>query len=167
MLFALFCKFRSSICESYICYKCCRERLWRSEKSVISMSSGSKGKPSETGFIMGSEFEKQDSSIISIFLEFLGFDDLIGFKSSLEEECHYINEGSLWYGRRIGSKMMGFKEKMMGFCTSFCCCHGLCHFKWGYLALAWSFLHFILSCCTLLIMYSTPCSFYSCCFFSL
>ena len=75
------------------------------------MSSGSKGKPSETGFIMGSEFEKQDSNIISIFLEFLGFDDLIGFKSSLEEECHYINEGSLWYGRRIGSKMMGFKGK--------------------------------------------------------
>ena len=61
---------------------------------------------------MGSEFEKQDSDIISIFLEFLGFDDLIGFKSSMEEECHYINEGSLWYGRRIGSKMMGFKEKI-------------------------------------------------------
>ena len=60
---------------------------------------------------MGSEFEKQDSNIISIFLEFLGFDDLIGFKSSMEEECHYINEGSLWYGRRIGSKMMGFKGK--------------------------------------------------------
>ena len=75
------------------------------------MSSGSEGKPSETGFIMGSEFEKQDSNIISIFLEFLGIDDLIGFKSSLEEECHYINEGSLWYGRRIGSKMMGFKGK--------------------------------------------------------
>ena len=75
------------------------------------MSSGSKGKPSETGFIMGSEFEKQDSNIISIFLEFLGFDDLIGFKSSLEEECHYINKGSLWYGRKIGSNMMGFKGK--------------------------------------------------------
>ncbi|KAF3957743.1 hypothetical protein CMV_017270 [Castanea mollissima] len=61
---------------------------------------------------MGSEFEKQDSDIISIFLELLGFDDLIGFKSSMEEECHYIVEGSLWYGSRIGSKMMGFKEKI-------------------------------------------------------
>ncbi|KAM4087803.1 hypothetical protein ACB094_07G023200 [Castanea mollissima] len=70
------------------------------------------GKPSETGFIMGSEFENQDSDIISIFLELLGFDDLIGFKSSMEEDCHYIVEGSLWYGRRIGSKMMGFKEKI-------------------------------------------------------
>ena len=78
---------------------------------------------------MGSEFEKQDINIISIFLELLRFDDLIGFKSCMEEECHYIDEGSLWYGRRIGSKMMGFKEKMMGFCTSFCCCRGLCHFK--------------------------------------
>ncbi|KAF3949690.1 hypothetical protein CMV_024472 [Castanea mollissima] len=61
----------------------------------FSHPSGSKGKPSEAGFIMGSEFEKQDSNIISIFLELLGFDDLIGFKSSMEEGCHYINEGSL------------------------------------------------------------------------
>nr|POE67651.1 zinc finger ccch domain-containing protein 66 [Quercus suber] len=84
---------RSSNCESYICYKCCRETLCE-------------------GFIMGSEFEKQDNNIISIFLELLGFDDIIGFKSSMEEECHYFNKGSLWYGRRIGSKMMGFKEKI-------------------------------------------------------
>ena len=66
------------------------------------MSNGSKGKPSKAGFIIGSEFEKQDSNIISIFLELLGFDDLIGFKSSMEKGCHYINVGSLWYGRRIG-----------------------------------------------------------------
>ena len=59
---------------------------------------------------MGIEFEKQDSDIISNFLELLGFDDLIGFKS-MEEKCHDIDEASLWYGRRIGSKMMGFKEK--------------------------------------------------------
>ena len=85
------------------------------------------GKPRETGFIMGSEFE-QDSNIILIFLGLLRFDDLIGFKSCMEEDCHYIDEGSLWYGR-IGSKMMGFKEKMMGFYSSFCCCRGLCHFK--------------------------------------
>ena len=80
-------------------YKCC----------------GSKRKPSKTGFIMGFimgiEFEKQDSDIISNFLELLGFDGLIGFESSMEEECHDIDEASLWYRRRIGSKMMGFKEK--------------------------------------------------------
>uniref|UniRef100_A0A7N2MV62 R13L1/DRL21-like LRR repeat region domain-containing protein n=1 Tax=Quercus lobata TaxID=97700 RepID=A0A7N2MV62_QUELO len=60
------------------------------------MCSGSKQKPSEIGFIMGIEFEKQDSNIISIFLELCSFDDLIGFKSSVEEECHDIDEASLW-----------------------------------------------------------------------
>ena len=75
------------------------------------MCSGSKWKPSKTGFIMGNEFEKQDSDIISNFLELLGFDDLIGFKSSMEEECHDIDEASFWNRRRIGSKLMGFKEK--------------------------------------------------------
>ena len=78
---------------------------------MISNYSSSKRKPSKTGFIMGIEFEKQDSDIISNFLELLGFDDLIGFKSSMEEECRDIDEASLWYRRRIGSKMMGFKEK--------------------------------------------------------
>nr|POE46632.1 hypothetical protein CFP56_66446 [Quercus suber] len=43
-------------------------------------------------------------NIISIFLELLGFDDLIGFKSDGEKECHDIDEPSLWYGRRIGFK---------------------------------------------------------------
>ncbi|KAF3963554.1 hypothetical protein CMV_012077 [Castanea mollissima] len=31
--------------------------------------------------------------------------------SSMEEEFHDIDEASLWYRRRIGSKMMGFKQK--------------------------------------------------------
>ena len=60
---------------------------------------------------MGNEFEKQDSDIISNFLELLGLDDLIGFKSSMEEECHDSDEANFWYRRRIGSKKMGFKEK--------------------------------------------------------
>ena len=74
------------------------------------MCSGSKQKPSEIGFIMGVEFEKQDSNIISIFLELSGIDDLIGFKSFVEEEWHDIDEASLWYGRRIRSKMMELKR---------------------------------------------------------
>ena len=68
-------------------------------------------KPAETGFIIGIELEKQDSNIILILLELSGFDELIGFKSCVEEECHDIDEANLWYGRRIGSKMMGFEEK--------------------------------------------------------
>ena len=47
---------------------------------------------------------KMVCNIISIFLELLGFDDLIGFKSDVEKECHDIDEPSLWYGRRIGFK---------------------------------------------------------------
>ena len=51
-------------------------------------------------------------NIISIFLELLGFDDLIGFKSDGEKECHDIDEPSLWYmGGELGSKMIGFAEK--------------------------------------------------------
>ena len=69
-------------------------------------------KPSETGFIIGVEFEKQDSNIILILLELSGFDELIGFKSCVEEECCDIDEAKLWYGRRIQSKMMGFEEKI-------------------------------------------------------
>ena len=75
------------------------------------MCSGSKQKPFEIGFIIGVEFEKQDSNITLILLELLSFDDLIGFKSYVEEECHDIDEASLWYGRRTRSKMMGFEEK--------------------------------------------------------
>ena len=56
-----------------------------SEKCVISMCSGCMQKPSETGFIMGSEFEKQDSLQKSFFLELLDFNDLIGFKSNVEK----------------------------------------------------------------------------------
>ena len=47
---------------------------------------------------------KQFAKIFSIFLELSDFDDLIGFKSDVEKECHDIGEASLWYGRRIGLK---------------------------------------------------------------
>ena len=69
------------------------------------MCSGSTQRPSDTSFIVGGEFKKQTvCNIISIFLESLGFDDLIGFKSDVEKECHGIDEPSLWYERRIGFK---------------------------------------------------------------
>ncbi|KAF3963552.1 hypothetical protein CMV_012076 [Castanea mollissima] len=69
--------FECKICT--LCYKHEQHlRLCEGLRSVISMCSGSKWKPSN---------------------------------SSTEEECHDIDEASLWYKRRIGSKMMGFKEK--------------------------------------------------------
>ena len=166
--------------------------MWRFEKSVISMCSGSKQKPSEIGFIMGVEFEKQDSNIISIFLELSGFDDLIGFKSSVEEEWHDIDEASLWYGRRIRSKMMELKRTQPSWllpCLEARVCWiiywklavlmltrlvvwmGFLHlilfllwtllFQLRLLSSCLMLLHFILSCCILLTMYSKACSFYS------
>jgi hypothetical protein len=87
--------------------------LWRFEKRGISMCSGSKRKPSQTGFVMESELEKREGlqPSFSLLLELAACDDLIGFKSVVEEEGHDVDEASLWYGRRIGSKKMGFEER--------------------------------------------------------
>ncbi|KAK8615343.1 hypothetical protein V6N13_069118 [Hibiscus sabdariffa] len=47
----------------------------------------------------------------SDLLELSASNDLIGFKFAIEEEGLDIDGTSLWYGRRIGSKMMGFEER--------------------------------------------------------
>lgn len=75
------------------------------------MCSGSKRKPSSTDSIM--EHEKQEGMrySFSILLELAAFDDLDGFKSAVEEDGHVVDEASYWYGRRIGSKKMGFEER--------------------------------------------------------
>ncbi|KAK6235054.1 hypothetical protein SCA6_010391 [Theobroma cacao] len=77
------------------------------------MCSGSKRKPTQTGFVMEGESHKEDMlpQKFSVLLEFSASNDLIGFKSAIEEEGHDIDEPSLWYGRRIGLKKMGFEER--------------------------------------------------------
>ncbi|XVF05315.1 hypothetical protein REPUB_Repub05bG0161700 [Reevesia pubescens] len=77
------------------------------------MCSGPKRKPTQTGFLMEGESHKEDGfpQEFSVLLEFSASNDLIGFKSAIEEEGHDINEPSLWYGRRMGSKKMGFEER--------------------------------------------------------
>ncbi|XP_038706653.1 zinc finger CCCH domain-containing protein 66-like isoform X2 [Tripterygium wilfordii] len=62
---------------------------------------------------MDYESQKLDGSFrnFSIFLELSASDDLIGFKRAVEEEGHDVNETGFWYGRRIGSKSMGFEER--------------------------------------------------------
>ncbi|KAJ4725572.1 Zinc finger CCCH domain-containing protein [Melia azedarach] len=77
------------------------------------MCSGSKRKPTQTGFIMETDSQKQDGLCynFSILLELTASDDLVGFKTAIEEEGHDIDEPGLWYGRRIGSKIMGFEER--------------------------------------------------------
>ncbi|GAB2214803.1 hypothetical protein Droror1_Dr00019167 [Drosera rotundifolia] len=47
----------------------------------------------------------------SVLLELSASDDLIGFKRAIEEEGRDIDELGMWYGRRIGSKKMGFEER--------------------------------------------------------
>ncbi|KAK8695726.1 hypothetical protein V6N13_000877 [Hibiscus sabdariffa] len=47
----------------------------------------------------------------SLLLELSASNDLVGFKSAIEEEGRDIDEPSLWYGRRIGSRKMGYEER--------------------------------------------------------
>ncbi|PPR96899.1 hypothetical protein GOBAR_AA23780 [Gossypium barbadense] len=47
----------------------------------------------------------------SDLLELSASNDLISFRIAIEEEGHDIDEPSLWYGRRIGTKKMGFEER--------------------------------------------------------
>ncbi|XWS52981.1 hypothetical protein CRYUN_Cryun11dG0118700 [Craigia yunnanensis] len=76
------------------------------------MCSGPKRTPTQTGFMEG-ESHKEDGlpQKFSVLLELSASNDLIGFKSAIEEEGHDIDEPSLWYGRRMGSKKMGFEER--------------------------------------------------------
>ena len=101
-----FCKFKNSICEYYTFYNLYREILCEGLKRVWFLCAVV---PRRNLLIQVSSREvnlrnKTVCNIISIFLELLGFDDLIGFKSDGEKECHDIDEPSLWYGRRIGFK---------------------------------------------------------------
>lgn len=48
---------------------------------------------------------------LSGLLEFAAADDLIGFKTAVEEEGLDVDGFGLWYGRRIGSKKIGLEER--------------------------------------------------------
>ena len=100
-----FYKFKNSICE-HTFYNLCRERPCEGPRRVwfpcAVIPHGNLLKPCEVKLS-----NKTVSSIISIFRELLGFDDLIGFKSDVEKECHDIDESRLWYGSRIGFKDNG------------------------------------------------------------
>jgi len=48
---------------------------------------------------------------ISALLEFSAADDLIGFKIAVEKEGHDVDGVGLWYGRRAGSKKIGYEER--------------------------------------------------------
>ncbi|KAJ4970286.1 hypothetical protein NE237_003385 [Protea cynaroides] len=75
------------------------------------MCSGSKRKVSPAGFVMEGEKSFLCNRSISILLEASASDDLISFKRAVEEEGCDVDERSFWYGRRFGSKKMGFEER--------------------------------------------------------
>ncbi|GMG98347.1 hypothetical protein Nepgr_000187 [Nepenthes gracilis] len=62
-----------------------------------------------------SEPQKKDGvlgvELISVLLELSAIDDLTGFKHAVEKEGRDVDEASLWYGRIIGCKKMGFVER--------------------------------------------------------
>ncbi|MBA0858221.1 hypothetical protein Goshw_023035 [Gossypium schwendimanii] len=47
----------------------------------------------------------------SYLLELSASNDLIGFRNAIEREGRDIDERSFWYGRRMGSRKMGFEER--------------------------------------------------------
>ncbi|KAK7300939.1 hypothetical protein RJT34_11792 [Clitoria ternatea] len=66
----------------------------------------------QMGLVMEDEYGKEGMHLkISALLEFSAADDLIGFKDAVEKEGHDVDEAGLWYGRRIGSKKIGYEER--------------------------------------------------------
>lgn len=78
------------------------------------MCSGSKSKPSTSNQVMESEFQKQNQDGLynfAILLELSASDDFEAFKREVEEKGLDVNEAGFWYGRRIGSKKMGYEKR--------------------------------------------------------
>ncbi|MGJ2918477.1 ankyrin repeat domain-containing protein, partial [Salmonella enterica subsp. enterica serovar Paratyphi A] len=60
---------------------------------------------------MEGEIHQHRDGVFSALLELSASDDFNGFKFAVEEEGFGIDDSSLWYGRRIGSKKMGTDER--------------------------------------------------------
>ncbi|EEF34052.1 hypothetical protein RCOM_0838110 [Ricinus communis] len=78
------------------------------------MCSGSKSKLLPSNLTMEGKSQGQKDSILckgSALLELSASDDFVGFKTEVEVKGLDVDEASCWYGRRIGSKKMGFEER--------------------------------------------------------
>ncbi|KAL3523987.1 hypothetical protein ACH5RR_016821 [Cinchona calisaya] len=80
------------------------------------MCSDSKSKPCPSDLDMEGKYiqGKRDEVVCkscSKLLELSATDDLAGFITEVEEKGCDVNELSFWYGRRFGSKKMGFEER--------------------------------------------------------
>ncbi|KAE8726781.1 Zinc finger CCCH domain-containing protein 29 [Hibiscus syriacus] len=75
------------------------------------MCSGSKAELVPSNFTMEGKLDELKAARYSVLLELAASDDLVAFKREVEEKGLDLAEASLWYGRRIGSRKMGFEER--------------------------------------------------------
>jgi len=80
----------------------------------LGMCKGSKGDSFSSNPIMEDKsYSKKDNFLheCSVLLELSASDDLAGFKIEVEQKGLDIDGANYWYGKRIGSKKMGFEER--------------------------------------------------------
>ncbi|CBI25469.3 unnamed protein product, partial [Vitis vinifera] len=78
------------------------------------MCSGSKSKLCPFNMVMEGKSPNQAdgiSSKCSVLLELSASDDLKSFRCEVEEKGMEVDKPGFWYGRRLGSKKMGFEER--------------------------------------------------------
>ncbi|KAI5408690.1 zinc finger CCCH domain-containing protein 66 [Lathyrus oleraceus] len=77
------------------------------------MCNCSNRKPSQSGLIRDHEYGRPEElhHKISDLLLFSATDDVIAFREAVEKDDHEVDEVGLWYGRRVGSKEMGYEER--------------------------------------------------------
>ncbi|KAK6227795.1 zinc finger protein [Theobroma cacao] len=85
------------------------------DQACWGMCSGSKTELVPSSIIMEGELHEPKAGAAlckcSVLLELAASDDLVAFKSEVEEKGLDLGEASFWYGRRIGSRKMGFEER--------------------------------------------------------
>ncbi|XP_073267043.1 zinc finger CCCH domain-containing protein 29 isoform X1 [Populus alba] len=80
----------------------------------LGMCKGSKGDSFSSNPIMEDKSHSQKDNLLykcSVLLELSASDDLAGFKIEVEQKGLDIDGANYWYGKRIGSKKMGFEER--------------------------------------------------------
>lgn len=78
------------------------------------MCSGSKSELCPFNMVMEGKSPNQEdgiSSKCSVLLELSASDDLKSFRCEVEEKGMEVDKPGFWYGRRLGSKKMGFEER--------------------------------------------------------
>ncbi|XP_039038819.1 zinc finger CCCH domain-containing protein 29-like [Hibiscus syriacus] len=75
------------------------------------MCRGSKAELVPSYFTMEGKLDELIAGKCSVLLELAASDDLVALKKEVEEKGLDLAEASLWYGRRIGSRKMGFEER--------------------------------------------------------